>query len=888
MVAVMENKKNRFCLPLDQAHSVELAGGKAVNLSRVSSLGLPIPNSFVITTSAVEYFLKEMGLHELVALFLTQLADQDGDQQSTAYKRLCHEVMIADIPKILRAETTSFAESLLTDAPHGLAVRSSACFEDSEHTSFAGIFDSFLCVRTHEDLWDRIKKCWCSCWNAQAVAYANRRRITIDTDSMAVLVQETLYPDRSGVIFTADPSTGNPWHFSINATFGFLQAAIDGQAAADHYLLEWDTGKILEQNVVKKETCQMPGDSELVTERTDPVQAGQPSLDERALNKLWPAATKIDRVFAKRMDIEWVLQSDKLTIIQARPVTALPQFFPHSLSKEEAKLTWYLSNPFWYLPAEVGGQLVAPICRHIWDAEMWRRAVPGGLELLSRACREKDFNGYRYTTEGWSGVSGDWLDILAANGEEHELQRIFESTERRLDEIEEELRKIWKDGKQRFLNLTRIAREEIRRTETARELIPHLLKEFEYDPRGNYMGYGAPQSLGMICERMLKWYLHRWLPEFPVENLLMGLSSYSHEKLAAAQRIGREVWEEPVRKALETKPVDQVIQFLLDQNAGRAFIQEIEEFCWSFGQFPPSWRDRPSMWTTGTAAWADFSGEIMIIIKKAMQGKGRDIRQLENSNKKLRQEAIDQARRQLSPSLHLRFNKLLNWTEFWFPILDDRIWVGGRWNLARYELLWHIAMRLTEEGLIDSPDEVFLLSREDLELFLMDPGFDLRRVYLSNKAEYEKNKRLIPPPYLGKTPPESAAQAAVEPVVELADGAPVAVLKELVGIGRTVGKIQGHAKVASGLSAAFLDKLTDQDILVCLEEIPFRVDWLAIFLVAKGLVAADNCGAGLHHAIQIARECGVVYVELSKESVRQIADNALIELDGRAGLVTIL
>ena len=128
----------------------------------------------------------------------------------------------------------------------------------------------------------------------------------------------------------------------------------------------------------------------------------------------------------------------------------------------------------------------------------------------------------------------------------------------------------------------------------------------------------------------------------------------------------------------------------------------------------------------------------------------------------------------------------------------------------------------------------------------------------------------------------------MEPVVELADSAPVAVLKELVGIGRTVGKIQGHAKVASGLPAAFLDKLTDHDILVCLEEIPFRVDWLAIFLVAKGLVAADNCGAGLHHAMQIARECGIVYVELSKELVREIPDNALIELDGRKGLVSIL
>ena len=316
---------------------MEQSGGKAVNLSRVSSLGLPVPNSFVITTSAVEYFLQETGLHERVALFLSQLSDQGRARQGTAYRQLCHEVMAADIPERLRAETTFFAESFLTDAPHGLAVRSSACFEDSEHAGFAGIFDSFLSVRTLDDLWDSIKKCWCSCWNPQAVAYADRMGIAIDAGSMAVLVQETLYPDRSGVIFTADPLTGNPWHFIINATFGLLQATIDGQAPADRYLLEWNTAKILERNIVKKETCQTPGDSRLVTETVDTLQAEKPSLDEDALKELWSAATKIDREFAGPMDIEWVLQLNRLTIIQARPVTALPPFFPHSLEKEEAK-----------------------------------------------------------------------------------------------------------------------------------------------------------------------------------------------------------------------------------------------------------------------------------------------------------------------------------------------------------------------------------------------------------------------------------------------------------------------------------------------------------------------------------------------------------------------
>ncbi len=192
------------------------------------------------------------------------------------------------------------------------------------------------------------------------------------------------------------------------------------------------------------------------------------------------------------------------------------------------------------------------------------------------------------------------------------------------------------------------------------------------------------------------------------------------------------------------------------------------------------------------------------------------------------------------------------------------------------------------EGVIDNPEEVFLLSREDLELFHTDSAFDARRAFLSNRAEYEKNKRLSPPPYLGKSPSENVAQTAIESVTGPANGMPVAINRELTGSGRSPGKTQGRARVASGLSAAFLDKLTDQDILVCLEEIPFRVDWLAIFLVAKGLVAATNCGAGLHHAVQIARECGVVYIELSKELTEQIADNALIELDGGKGLVTIL
>ena len=881
-----------LCLPLHDANNSAQAGGKAANLERAAGLGFSIPESFVITTSALDYFLKQTALHARVTTFLAELTTPIGDLHKRDYENLCHEIMAASVPDRLRFEFASHAEPLLARAPHGLVVRSSARCEDSGDASFAGIFESFLCIRTEEELWRSIKQCWCSCWNPQAAAYADRMGLSMEPDGMGVLLQETLHPDSSGVIFTADPVTGSPWQFTVNATFGFLEAAIDGEAAMDSYRLGWDTADILDQDIAAKTTRLTPGDSRLLAEPNDPVKAHQPSLDDKNLHMLWSAAAEIDRAFARPMDIEWVMQSDRLVIVQVRPITSLPQFFPHDLAEEDAQLTWYLSSPYWYEPAEVGGRLVAPLFRHIWDADMWLRAVPEGMDLLSRNCREMDFNGYRYTTDGWSGVSPDYLDLLAAQGEEEQITQIFKSLEGRLDEIDVDLRGIWAEGKERILDSTGAFREEIDSTVTVRELIPFLLQMLEVDPRGNFMGYGAPQSLGLLCERMLKRFLHEWLPEFPVASLVLGLPSFSHARVAAAQGIGRRIKEKPVRNALETMPLEELMPYLIDHGNGKTFMQEIEELCWTFGQCPPSWRDRPSIWTTGTASAADFATEILVTIKKAMQGSSRDVGQLQTANGKIAQQAADQVRQQLSPSLHGRFDKLLDWTRFWYPILDDRLWPGGREQLMRYELLWRIATGLIRQGILDRPEEVLLLSREDLASYQTDSTFDLQRAFLASRAQYAKNGRLSPPPYLGKSPSSSADPVDLTPSVvasaNSAENTSANGHKQLAGTGRSPGKTQGRARVASGLSTAFVDDLSNEDILVCLQEIPYRVDWLAIFLVTKGLVAASTCGAGLHHAMQIARECGVVYVELTAELVAQIADDTLIELDGAQGLVTIL
>jgi len=135
---------NRFCLPLELADNLTLSGAKAFNLARISSLGLAVPDSFVITTAALDYFLTHAGLQERVALILTEQTDESSDRQNEVYEHLCRDVMAADIPDKLRVATNPLIKPLLSSAVNGLAVRSSASCEDSDQASFAGIFETAM------------------------------------------------------------------------------------------------------------------------------------------------------------------------------------------------------------------------------------------------------------------------------------------------------------------------------------------------------------------------------------------------------------------------------------------------------------------------------------------------------------------------------------------------------------------------------------------------------------------------------------------------------------------------------------------------------------------------------------------------------------------------
>jgi phosphohistidine swiveling domain-containing protein len=214
--------------------------------------------------------------------------------------------------------------------------------------------------------------------------------------------------------------------------------------------------------------------------------------------------------------------------------------------------------------------------------------------------------------------------------------------------------------------------------------------------------------------------------------------------------------------------------------------------------------------------------------------------------------------------------------------LDDRSWhYVIRTRLA--DLMKQTGQVLTEGGLLDKPTDILLLTPGDLaESSQTDHVRDNREMYLARKREYEGYRRLSPPLFLGKPPDALPEEAKSENASQLA-----AAVRVFQGQGYSPGQVTGISRKVTALNdPAFLDLLTNEQILVCPKLYEWRPDWLSLFTVIRGLVTVR--GVQLQHATQIARECGIPFVNLPEEDWDAIPDNTPLSLDGKAGIVTVL
>ncbi|GAB6513131.1 phosphoenolpyruvate synthase [Bacillus cereus] len=298
-----------------------LVGGKGLNLGELSNIqGIQVPEGFCVTTVGYEQAIGKNGVFQTLLNQLAMLKIEERDQIGEISKKIREVIMAVEIPVDV-VESVAHYLSHFGDE-HAYAVRSSATAEDLPYASFAGQQDTYLNIIGKENILQHIKKCWASLFTDRAVIYRMQNGFDHNQVSICVVVQKMVFPEASGILFTADPITSNRKVLSIDASFGLGEALVSGLVSADNYKVKED--EIVEKVIATKKLAiygRKEGGTE--TKKISPNQQKVQTLTEQQILQLARIGRQIEAYFGCPQDIEWCLVDDTIYIVQSRPITTL-------------------------------------------------------------------------------------------------------------------------------------------------------------------------------------------------------------------------------------------------------------------------------------------------------------------------------------------------------------------------------------------------------------------------------------------------------------------------------------------------------------------------------------------------------------------------------------
>lgn len=282
---------------IDADHST--AGGKAAPLAELTRAGFKVPTGFVVPATTYRSAATALGLTELST-------DHAEEARSRILRSRLPDGVVDDVSRALQRIT----DGAPTDY---VAVRSSSIAEDNAHASAAGQHDSFLAVRSTEQVCQAILKCWASLWTERAAAYHARQAPQAPVD-MAVLVQQFVDASVSGIMFTGTTSV-------IEASWGIGERMVAGHVTPDSWRVR-DSGIVERRPGFKTErTDRYVG--HLVTRPTGPAEQKEFCLTDSEVLRLHALGKEVSTTLGGPRDIEWAITGDTTWVLQARPVTAL-------------------------------------------------------------------------------------------------------------------------------------------------------------------------------------------------------------------------------------------------------------------------------------------------------------------------------------------------------------------------------------------------------------------------------------------------------------------------------------------------------------------------------------------------------------------------------------
>ncbi len=312
-----------------------LVGGKAFALATMVRNGMNVPPGLCVTTEAYNDFVSSTGLQGRICMEWGRKRFEDMRWEEMWDLSLRIRNIFLNTPM-----STGLVDALsgpISSTFNGqrVVVRSSAPHEDSARASFAGLHESYVNIEGTDAVLERIKLVWASLWSDRAMLYRQELGLDIAKSAMAVVIQEIVVGERSGVIFGRNPNDAS--QAVIEAVYGLNQGLVDGTVEPDKWILDRKTGRIISHFSAQREKAAAPSHDGVTLQPLLPEASEQPPLSPEETGMVYDVAKTAESLFGAPQDMEWTLRQNALYVLQSRPITT------GRADQKDDQRPWYLS-----------------------------------------------------------------------------------------------------------------------------------------------------------------------------------------------------------------------------------------------------------------------------------------------------------------------------------------------------------------------------------------------------------------------------------------------------------------------------------------------------------------------------------------------------------------
>ncbi|UYZ00997.1 phosphoenolpyruvate synthase [Peribacillus frigoritolerans] len=854
-----------------------VVGGKGMNLGECSRIdGILVPEGFCVTTEA---FKRVIGENDELHQLLDQLAVQKVDERkriSEISRKIRDLIEGIEIDKGIEEDID---RCLLTFGfEHAYAVRSSATAEDLPFASFAGQQDTYLNIKGKDAILQHVSKCWASLFTDRAVIYRMQNGFDHRKVYLSVVIQRMIFPQASGILFTADPVSSNRKVLSIDASFGLGEALVSGLVSADNYKVQ--EGRIVEKKIsAKKLAIYARKEGGTVEKEIEPGQQVLSTLSDEQVLGLERIGRKLEAHFGCPQDIEWCLVDDTFYIVQSRPITAL---YPIPEANDQENHVYVsvghqqmmtdamkpLGLSFWLLttPAPMriaGGRLFVDVTHMVASPESRKMLVeamgqhdPLMKDALINIIERGDFiksvpNDKQEQSSGKSNKSVPSADSRAQiENDPTIVSDLIKRSQTSIEELKQNIQT--KSGSELFDFIL----EDIQ-----------ILKKILFDPQSSAVFMAAIDASSWINEKMNKWLGEKNAADTLSQSVPNNITS---EMGLALMDVADVIRPYPkVIDYLQQVKDDNFMDELVKFDGGQETQDAIYDYLGKYGMrcageidiTKTRWSEKPTTLVPvilsniknfePNASNLKFEQGRQEALKKELEILDR-LKQLPDGEQKAKE-----TKRMIS-----LIRNFIGYREY------PKYGMVNRYFVYKQALLKE-AEQLVQANVIHEKEDIYYLTFEELHEVVRTNKLDYQMIS-KRKDEYRLYEKLTPPRVITSDGEIIVGEYKRDNLMAEA----------IVGLPVSSGIIEGRARVILNMEDADLE---DGDILVTTFTDP---SWTPLFVSIKGLVT--EVGGLMTHGAVIAREYGLPAVVGVVNATKLIKDGQRIRVNGTEGYIEIL